>query len=64
MIAAISSSKDKNLLHQKTLGHYIGRSLIKKTVTKFVSLLLPLLFLCKNDLTAQKAHIIDRKGWL
>ena len=26
MIAAISPSKDKNLLHQKTLGHYTGRS--------------------------------------
>jgi len=37
MIAAISPSKDKNLLHQKTLGHYTGRSLMKKTVTKFVS---------------------------
>ena len=56
MIAAISPSKDQNLLHQKPLDHYTGRSLIKKTVVKFVSLLLPLLFLCKNDLTAQKIH--------
>jgi len=56
MIAATSPSKDQNLLHPKRLNYYNEGSPVKKAVMKFVSLLLPLLFLCKNDLTAQKTH--------